>query len=267
MALDKLVDSSQLDTDLTSVANAIRAKSGGSGQLAFPAGFVSEIGNIPSGGGGNYVSADFADYTKPTEFYYDGTAVLAEGAMKGRTGVQYVTMPNIPSVRYQAFQFCSGILKIRATDIPVATVLYGTSFANCTNIVYAVLPSCRQLGTSSYGGVFTNCTKLKGVDLGGNGTEDVPGGINKQAFNGCTQFNILVLRSNRVLPLADINAFSSSKFASGKEGGTLYVPQALIASYQAATNWSTILGYANNSIQAIEGSIYETQYVDGTSIS
>lgn len=52
MALDKLVDSTQLDSDLTSVANAIRAKSGGSSQLAFPAGFVSEIGNIPSGGGG-----------------------------------------------------------------------------------------------------------------------------------------------------------------------------------------------------------------------
>ena len=45
------VDSTQLDSDLTSVANAIRAKSGGSGQLAFPSGFVSEIGNIPSGGG------------------------------------------------------------------------------------------------------------------------------------------------------------------------------------------------------------------------
>ena len=38
------------DTDLTSVANAIRAKSGRSDQLAFPAGFVSEIGNIQSGG-------------------------------------------------------------------------------------------------------------------------------------------------------------------------------------------------------------------------
>lgn len=43
------VDSTQLDSDLTSVANAIRAKSGGSGQLAFPAGFVSEIGNISGG--------------------------------------------------------------------------------------------------------------------------------------------------------------------------------------------------------------------------
>ena len=53
MSADKLVDSTQLDNDLTSVANAIRAKSGGSGQLAFPAGFVSEIQAIPSGGGGS----------------------------------------------------------------------------------------------------------------------------------------------------------------------------------------------------------------------
>lgn len=39
--------------DLTSVANAIRAKSGGSSQLAFPAGFVSEIQSIVTGGGAN----------------------------------------------------------------------------------------------------------------------------------------------------------------------------------------------------------------------
>lgn len=50
MAVDKLVDSSQLDTDLSSVANAIRAKSGGSSVLVFPAGFVSEINSIVAGG-------------------------------------------------------------------------------------------------------------------------------------------------------------------------------------------------------------------------
>lgn len=50
MALDKLVDSTQLDSDLTSVANAIRTKGGTSAQLAFPAGFVSAIGAIPTGG-------------------------------------------------------------------------------------------------------------------------------------------------------------------------------------------------------------------------
>lgn len=54
MAVDKLVDSAQLDSDLTSVANAIRTKGGTSAQLAFPAGFVSAIGDIPTGGQSNW---------------------------------------------------------------------------------------------------------------------------------------------------------------------------------------------------------------------
>ena len=49
MAIDKAVDSTQLDSDLTSVANAIRTKGGTSAQLAFPAGFVSAVQNIPTG--------------------------------------------------------------------------------------------------------------------------------------------------------------------------------------------------------------------------
>lgn len=49
MAVDKLVDSSQLDSDLTSVANAIRTKGGTSASLAFPADFVSAIAAIPTG--------------------------------------------------------------------------------------------------------------------------------------------------------------------------------------------------------------------------
>lgn len=52
MAVDKLVDSTQLDADLTSVANAIRTKGGTSAQMAFPAGFVSAVEAIPTGGGG-----------------------------------------------------------------------------------------------------------------------------------------------------------------------------------------------------------------------
>ena len=50
MAVDKLVDSTQLDADLTSVANAIRTKGGTSADLAFPSEFVTAIQNIPSGG-------------------------------------------------------------------------------------------------------------------------------------------------------------------------------------------------------------------------
>lgn len=49
MAVDKLVDSAQLNADLTSVANAIRTKGGTSAQLAFPSGFVSAVQAIPTG--------------------------------------------------------------------------------------------------------------------------------------------------------------------------------------------------------------------------
>lgn len=51
MAVDKLVDSTQLNSDLTSVANAIRTKGGTSADLVFPSGFISAVDAIPSGGG------------------------------------------------------------------------------------------------------------------------------------------------------------------------------------------------------------------------
>lgn len=59
MAIDKLVDSTQLNADLTSVANAIRTKGGTSASLAFPADFVSAIAAIPAGGGFKYKTGDF----------------------------------------------------------------------------------------------------------------------------------------------------------------------------------------------------------------
>ena len=59
MALDKLVDSTQLDSDLTSVANAIRTKGGTSAALAFPAEFVSAIKAISGGGGLKYETGTF----------------------------------------------------------------------------------------------------------------------------------------------------------------------------------------------------------------
>ncbi len=64
MAVDKLVDSTQLDADLTSVANAIRTKGGTSGSLAFPAGFVSAVQAIPTGGGSSVQTGTFTVATR-----------------------------------------------------------------------------------------------------------------------------------------------------------------------------------------------------------
>ena len=50
MAIDKLVDSSQLDNNLTLVANAIRTKGGTSASLTFPTDFITAINAISGGG-------------------------------------------------------------------------------------------------------------------------------------------------------------------------------------------------------------------------
>lgn len=51
MADKKVVDSDALNNGLTSVANAIRGKTGGTAALSFPEGMVSAIQGITTGGG------------------------------------------------------------------------------------------------------------------------------------------------------------------------------------------------------------------------
>lgn len=46
MANYKVVDTEQLDADLTTVANAIRTASGSTGSMAFPSGFASALQNM-----------------------------------------------------------------------------------------------------------------------------------------------------------------------------------------------------------------------------
>ena len=70
MALDKAIDSAQLNANLTTIADAIRAKGGTSDALVFPSGFVSAVQAIQAGGGGTMPSAS----SKDVNFYdYDGT--------------------------------------------------------------------------------------------------------------------------------------------------------------------------------------------------
>lgn len=59
MALDKVIDSAQLDANLTAVADAIRTKGGTTSKLEFPSGFVSAVEGIQAGGGGESGTFDF----------------------------------------------------------------------------------------------------------------------------------------------------------------------------------------------------------------
>lgn len=118
------------------------------------------------------------------------------------------------------------------------------------------------------GGGFSQCY-AKVIDFGGNLS------IKNNGFNGSTYLDTLIFRkSSGLVSLGNITQFNGTPFKSGGTGGTIYIPKVLYdhlgdgtsLDYKAATNWSTIEGYGTITWAKIEGSIYETQYADGTSI-
>lgn len=167
--------------------------------------------------------------------------------------LESVSLPNLTGgTNGGAFRNCKNLKKVSAIK---ATSIGSFTFTNSNKLELAVFPNVNDLVNDS----MNNASSLAVVD--------VKGGIIRNAFNNDSALKTLIIRSAVISNLTAIGAFNNTPFASGGTGGTLYVPSALIASYQAATNWSTILGYANNKILPIEGSIYETQYADGTPIS
>ncbi len=91
--------------------------------------------------------------------------------------------------------------------------------------------------------------------------------INTRAFSGNSSMQTLILRKTTAVSLGATTAFDNTPAKAGGTGMNVYVPSALISTYQTASNWSTI--YARNTMTfvAIEGSYYETHYADGTVIS
>lgn len=302
MAVDKLVDSTQLDTDLTSVANAIRTKGGTSASLAFPAGFVSAIGAIPTGSDAETIDA-LASGLMGNKSYTFTVSSMNSRVFADTKGAFSVTMPNLTQVNVNYAAEGSEIVSFSApllTRIPsymfskcryltsvnfpaLTEIVNSRAFGECTSLTSVCFPNaligdetflnCTALVTAVVGSLgtkwkqFIGCTSLTAIDI-------ADGTINTMAQN-CSALNTLVLRkSDGLIDLAGTAAFTGTPFASGGTGGTIYIPETLYNAlgtgtndYKAASNWSTMDGYGTITWAKIEGSYYETHYADGTSIT
>lgn len=284
MAIDKSIDSAQLDADLTSVANAIRSKGGTSAQLAFPADFVQAIEDIETGGGG-FTFDDYIEKRLTGTLLYLGTSNFSGLSFVQQKFIN-INCPNVTRIQETyIFSSCSYLLTI---DMPELQQIANNSFDSCTALESVNAHNVTNAGGSSFRGcssllkicfpkvsgiwshVFYGCASLSVADfLLTNGFT----GPNN--FANCSNLKTLIIReSAKVAALSNINNFDGTPFASGGSGGTIYIPKALYdhlgdgssLDYKAATNWSTLNGYGTITWAQIEGSIYETQYGDGTPI-
>lgn len=156
-----------------------------------------------------------------------------------------ISMSNVTTIDSDAFYNCGKLSQ--AIDLPYLTTISSEVFRRCYKITSGNFPIATAVGSSA----FQDDGELTILDFGAVTS------IGGQAFWSASKLATVIIRTDQVATLGSVNAFSGTPFNNTSSGGILYVPQSLISSYQSANNWSTILGYDNNQILAIEGSPYE----------
>lgn len=270
MALDKLIDSAELDANLTAVADAIRSKGSTTEQLSFPDGFVSAVEGIQAGDGAD-TGLEALIVGTLTDLYSETESVYANVFYTNQSIVN-VTLPNCFSFGNNAFAECPKLVKV---SLPKMETVNYRAFRSCGNLSDVYLPKATNYGSSAFQGTkitkipnmenvaiidgqafygcpltevtlpnitflgdaaFQNCNKLVKADLG-SGLTDVSDRINMALFQNCTVLETVILRKQTMHSLRNIGSFSNTPIANGT--GYIYVPSALVDSYKEATNWAT----------------------------
>lgn len=246
------------ETDIEAIADAIRGKNGSSDTYTVSQ-MAQAIDDIPSGGGDN----DIDNLLTNTLTEYVGSASsVRDYAFYNNTALESVELTGNTTIGASAFRGCTGLTNFSLLGRCSRVAGYVFNGVKCP----IVLRDAGEIGTESF-----RSYSGSAVDIG-----QETAWFGTGVFNSAANLATLVLRkTSGVIAINNINVLASTPFASGGTGGTLYVPQSLISSYQSATNWSTILGYTNNQIKSIESTHTDpnapidltTHYADGTLIA
>ena len=212
-----------LTDKLTAIANAIRAKTGGSDLLTLDE-IPQEIASIETGGGGgtseeidDIVLTDLSNKPVVTEYSTNNVEkkYIRQYAFYNCGNLENVDAPNIENIGTQAFVYCAKLTSVKFPNITVVNTSAfqdsGVERADFTNS-YTQVPIILQ----------TSCFRRSNLET------------------------LIIRNVNTVATLGSTSVFQSTPIASGT--GYIYVPQSLLEQYKVATNWVT---YANQ-FRAIE---------------
>lgn len=206
---------------------------------------------------------------------YDSvTSMLEPSTFAEQTLLENVSLPNINGISEKSFHSCSAL---KTVNIPKCTTLPDYAFQSCkalTSLTTGTLTTIGQysmqytesflvdfvansvaaLGATAFRGsgiksfkgnklgtinnyALAECPNLTTVDIGSTSTVSSPQ-IKTSAFQNSTALTALIIRNtSKTFSLAAVNALSGTPIADGT--GFIYVPDSLVDTYKAATNWST----------------------------
>lgn len=149
-------------TELTAVADAIRSKGGTSDSLSFPAGFVSAIENIPTGGSPSVKNLVFIDY--------DGSEVSSYTTQEALALTALPANPSHTGLTAQGWNWSLANIKSYLTDYPNAIVYVGQMYITSDGKTRIYVTFNDPAALSPYLAVAVNGTIS--VDWGDNSTPD-----------------------------------------------------------------------------------------------
>lgn len=166
------------DTELTSVANAIRTKGGTSASLVYPTGFVTAIQNIPSGGTDVSDTTATAADVRTGKYFYTSAGTKTQGTIAdqaAQTITPGTTDQTIASGKYlTGTQTILGDANLVASNIASGVTIFGVSGTHSgggdskeNEILDRTISGTYENSTVVSIGVyaFCNCDKLKSVVL------------------------------------------------------------------------------------------------------
>lgn len=229
------------------------------------------------GGGGDRLSPLLAKTI--TSVVLTETTLKTPYTFSSQNNLTSVSAPNctkIESTATNIFENCPNLTDINFPELIDASAV--ACFSKCGATII-VLPKIACFGSNT----FLRSGSLRILDCGlVNNTFS-----NSKLFGGGTALQhcydletVIIRQTNRVAQLNNVSNFSKTRFYPDGQSypagtkGTIYIPKVLYdhlgdgtsLDYKAATNWSTIDAGGTITWAKIEGSIYETQYADGTPI-
>ena len=197
--------------------------------------------------GGGYTIDDIAMHNFSGAVVLNTATDIQDSAFS-RSAITSVMGNGPTKVRGAAFRYCNSLESINLPNVTdVSSANY--AFADCPALMELYLPKLSGWSSTTY--LCQNDTSLEIADLG------VIGNMTNNCFNGCSSLRTLILRKTG--SICTTNWATAAVFGGIQQNptqSTIYVPSALIATYQTASNWKTLYE-AGVTFKAIEGSIYE----------
>lgn len=128
---------------------------------------------------------------------------------------------------------------IDMSNFDTKNVIYMNSmFYQCKALTSVDISHFNPKSLTNVNAMFQNCIALTEVDISSICTTK----INNSAlmFSGCTNLTKVIIDSPNVFPMTNVSFFTNTPIEDGT--GFVYVPDNLVETYKARTNWTT---YAN----------------------